>query len=135
MQTGDFYVVGSRKRQAYTGTMRKYEHRSKPVVPLHKFYGRVAYNIGFALVFIALSLFAGAAGYHHFENMNWVDALLNASMIAGGMGPVDVLHTDAGKLFASAYAIYSGLFLIIITGIVLAPVFHRLMHTFHQDTE
>ncbi len=113
----------------------KYEHRSKPVIPLRQFYGRIAYNIGFALVLVLLSLLAGAAGYHFFENMNWIDALLNASMIAGGMGPVDVLHTDAGKLFASIYAIYSGLFLIIVTGIVLSPVFHRLMHTLHQDME
>lgn len=115
--------------------MFKYEHKKKPLISRRKFVGRVALSIAFALILVGLSLWAGAAGYHYLENMPWIDALLSASMIAGGMGPVDALHTDAGKLFASFYAIYSGLFLIIVTGIVLAPVLHRVMHKFHQDTD
>jgi hypothetical protein len=65
--------------------------------------------------------------------MDWLDALLNASMILGGMGPVDTLHTDGGKWFASFYALYSGLFFIICGGLLLAPVFHRILHHFHAE--
>jgi hypothetical protein len=65
----------------------------------------------------------------------WVDALLNASMILGGMGPVDVLKTDAAKIFASFYAIYSGIVLIATAGILLTPPLHRLLHKFHIDEE
>ncbi|MFN5928994.1 MAG: hypothetical protein ACK45X_12860, partial [Roseiflexaceae bacterium] len=88
------------------------------------------------LMAMALTIFAlgiGIAGYHYFEDMSWIDATLNAAMILGGMGPVDHVNTHAGKLFASAYALFSGLFFIAIAGIVLAPVTHRLLHSLHVD--
>ena len=75
----------------------------------------------------------GICGYHYIEGIPWVDSLLNASMILGGMGPVDSLHTTAGKLFASFYALYSGLLLISLAGLMLAPVVHRLLHKFHIE--
>jgi len=81
---------------------------------------------------VGISLFIGVSGYHFFENLPWLDALLNASMILGGMGPVDTLKTVGGKLFASFYALYSGLVLIGLMGLLLAPVFHRILHTFHE---
>jgi hypothetical protein len=65
--------------------------------------------------------------------MAWIDALVNASMLLGGMGPVDALHTDGGKIFASFYAIYCGIFLIVCGGVLLVPVFHRVLHKFHGE--
>ncbi|MDP1891420.1 MAG: hypothetical protein Q8K55_11070 [Gemmatimonadaceae bacterium] len=88
---------------------------------------------GAALAAMVVSLFAGTAGYHVLGELPWVDALENASMILGGMGPVDPIRSTAGKLFASGYALYSGVFFLLIAGVLLAPVFHRLMHHFHLD--
>ena len=88
---------------------------------------------GAAVVVVMLSLLAGVCGYHFFEHLPWVDALLNASMILGGMGPVVPVKTQAGKIFASFYALYSGLALITIAGLLLAPVVHRLLHKFHLE--
>jgi len=75
----------------------------------------------------------GTFGYHFIAGLKWVDALLNAAMILTGMGPVDVLNSDAAKLFASAYALFSGVVFITATGILLAPVFHRVLHRFHVE--
>ena len=79
------------------------------------------------------SLSIGVLGYHLLEGLPWLDALLNASMILGGMGPVDALRTDGGKLFASIYALYSGLVVLVAAGILLAPIAHRVMHRMHMD--
>ena len=70
-------------------------------------------------------------GYHQTEGLPWLDALLNASMILSGMGPVQELHTTAGKLFASFYALFSGVMFITLAGVLFAPVFHRFLHKFH----
>jgi hypothetical protein len=88
-----------------------------------------------ALLIDAGSLAVGVVGYHVFEGLSWIDALLNASMILGGMGPVNAIHTTAGKLFASFYAIYSGLIFLVVAGVLLAPVIHRFLHRFHLETE
>jgi hypothetical protein len=77
----------------------------------------------------------GVLGYHHFGGLAWLDALENASMILGGMGPVSEMRSEAGKLFASAYALFSGLVFIGIMGIVLAPVAHRVLHAFHLEED
>jgi hypothetical protein len=84
-------------------------------------------------VLIAASLFAGMVGYHDFEHLSWLDAFLNASMLLGGMGPVTNPVTPVGKLFAGTYALYCGLVVIIVAGIVLAPVAHRVLHRFHLE--
>ena len=110
-----------------------YEKAHQPLAPAPRFARRVLRHTTAAAGVIALSLAAGIAGYHHFEGLPWIDALLNASMLMGGMGPVDALHTTAGKLFASAYALYCGLVVILATGILLAPFLHRMMHHFHCD--
>ena len=81
------------------------------------------------------SLALGVLGYHAFENLPWIDSLLNASMLMGGMGPVDALHTTAGKLFASIYALYCGLVLLVAAGLLFAPILHRLVHRFHMADE
>jgi hypothetical protein len=74
-------------------------------------------------------------GYHHLGGLRWIDALVNASMILGGMGPVDPIASDAGKLFASFYALFSGLLFIGVASLVLAPFVHRVMHKLHIDDE
>lgn len=74
-------------------------------------------------------------GYHFLESLSWIDALLNASMILGGMGPVTPLQTNAGKIFASFYAIYSGVILLASVGVLAAPIFHRFLHRFHLADE
>ncbi len=109
-----------------------YEHHTQPILSHPAFLCRMLKHIGTILPVIVLSLGSGVLGYHFIEGMSWIDALLNASMIAGGMGPVNPLTTTAGKIFASFYALYSGLFLIAITGYLIAPIFHRLIHKFHQ---
>jgi hypothetical protein len=86
-----------------------------------------------ALAVVLISLAVGVCGYHYLDGLPWVDSLLNASMILGGMGPVDPLKTTAGKIFASAYALYSGLALIVVIGLLMTPIIHRVMHQFHIE--
>ena len=112
-----------------------YEHRSHPVIPRIEFFVRVIRHglLAFGVVIVALLL--GICGYHYFEGLPWLDALLNASMILGGMGPVDPIHTVGGKWFASLYAIFSGVVFIGVMGVVLAPFAHRLLHRFHMEID
>lgn len=98
------------------------------------FLGRMALAIGLWLLLTAGGLAIGIAGYAYFEGMSLVDAFVNAAMILSGMGPVGELKTTGGKLFAGLYAIFSGLVIIIATGFVLAPIFHRVLHRFHVET-
>jgi len=112
-----------------------FEHHTQPLATQAVFarrmlrYGLVTSGI------ILLSLSMGMAGYHYFESLSWIDSLLNASMILGGMGPVNALRTNAGKLFASFYALYSGMILLASVGILATPIFHRFMHHFHLELE
>jgi hypothetical protein len=112
-----------------------YEHRKQPLLTGKQFAMRVVWHVAVAAGTIAVALFAGVLGYHRLGQLPWIDSLLNASMILGGMGPVDPLHTDAAKLFASGYALFSGLVFIGVLGMLLAPFVHRLMHRFHIDEE
>ena len=111
-----------------------YEHRSQPLLPPRAFLLRLAAHTGVALAVIFGSLLMGILGYHFLEGLPWLDSLVNASMILGGMGPVDALHTTAGKLFASFYALYSGIVFLVSVGIIFAPVFHRILHRFHLES-
>ena len=95
------------------------------------FIRRVGRFAGTALLLVAVSWLIGILGYRLLEGMSWIDSTLNAAMILGGMGPVDPLHTDAGKLFASFYALFSGIIFLVSVGLIIAPVFHRLLHQFH----
>ena len=88
-----------------------------------------------SLAAVAGSLGLGVVGYHYLEGLPWLDALLNASMILGGEGPVDRLHTIAGKVFASAYAIFSGVIFLVAVSFLVAPLAHRLLHRLHLDQE
>jgi hypothetical protein len=111
----------------------QFERRHEPMLSRERFLIRMARWAGVAGVVVVMSLAIGVCGYHFLEKMAWIDALLNASMILGGMGPVDALHTRAGKLFASAYALYSGLAIISVAGILIAPIVHRFLHRFHLE--
>lgn len=114
--------------------MFRYEHRSEPLLPWRLFLlRRVGKTVVAALAVIVLSLILGMLGYRLTEGMGWLEAFLNASMILGGMGPVDALHSRAGKLFAGIYALYSGLVLVGTAGLLLAPFMHRLLHRFHLE--
>ena len=112
-----------------------YEHRNQPLLPRSAFLWRLASHVSIAIGVIFGSLLIGILGYHFMEGLAWIDALVNAAMILGGMGPVDALHTNAGKLFASFYALYSGIVFLVAVGIIFAPVFHRILHHFHLKTE
>ena len=90
-------------------------------------------SLWFALALLSFALLIGVAGYHYIARLSWIDALLNASMILTGMGPVAALTSDAAKLFASAYALFSGVVFLTVSGIALAPVVHRVLHKFHVE--
>jgi hypothetical protein len=111
----------------------EFEHRAQPVIAPHQFLIRLAHSGIIALALIAVSLFIGMVGYHAFEGLTWIDAFLNASMLLGGMGPVDTPATFGGKLFAGLYALYCGLAVILVAGVLLAPVAHRILHRFHME--
>jgi hypothetical protein len=113
--------------------MNKYEHSTQPLLPFDLFMRRVFNHALVAFILMAASLGIGILGYHFIEGFSWIDAILNASMILGGMGPVNELHTAIGKLFASFYALFSGSIFLVIAGIVVAPVAHRLLHRLHLD--
>lgn len=107
--------------------------RTKPLLPRKVFVVRVLRSLLLALGIIAASLGLGIVGYHYCAGLSWVDALLNASMILTGMGPVDPMTTDAAKLFASGYALLSGAIYPVLTAVVLYPFVHRLLHRLHLD--
>ncbi len=105
-----------------------YEHRKQPLLSTAKFVKRVARHWLLGFVVLAFGLGIGILGYHYIAGLNWIDSLLNASMILGGMGPVDPLKSNAAKIFASCYALFSGLAFIGIVSVLLAPFVHRLLH-------
>ncbi len=112
----------------------RFEHRSHPVASRRKFMRRMFVAVGLWAVLTLVGLVIGMAGYAYFEGMSLVDAYVNAAMILSGMGPVSELKTTGGKIFAGSYAIFSGLIIVVATGIVLAPIFHRVLHRFHVET-
>ncbi len=110
-----------------------FEHKTEPLLPKHKYLERLTKHGLFASSIILFSLAIGILGYHLFEGFKWIDSLVNASMILGGMGPVNELHTNAGKIFASIYALFSGMIFLVAAGVLFAPIFHRFLHRFHLD--
>lgn len=113
----------------------RYESRSERPIPPEHFASRVIAHTALACGIMVLSLGIGMAGYIGFEGLSPTDAFLNASMLLGGMGPVDVPRTEAGKLFAGTYVLYAGLVFLIVAGVVLAPMLHRMLHRFHWDDD
>lgn len=111
-----------------------YEHRKDKLLPQAKFVRRVLLHLVAALVPVLLTLTIGVVGYHALARLSWVDSLLNASMILAGMGPVDRLETSGAKVFASVYALFSGLLFIGVMGVLLAPFLHRVFHILHLES-
>jgi len=113
-----------------------YEKRHEPVAPRYKFRSRLLFNLVLGVVVIAAGLAIGMAGYQYFAGMGAVDAFLNSAMILSGMGPIGELTSDGAKIFAGLYAIFCGLLIFAVAGLILAPVLHRVLHRFHvEDSE
>ena len=115
--------------------LKIFERKHEELAPLSVFAKRVAASLGLSSIVILIALSIGVSGYHWIAGFEWVDSILEASMILGGMGPVNQLPNSAAKLFASGYALFSGLVLIAGMSIVLSPVVHRMMHKFHAESE
>ena len=111
-----------------------YEHHSKPLLPRKLFVQRLLGHFSIATIILLLSLGLGVAGYYLTEGLSLIDSTLNASMILGGMGPVDCIKTPAGKLFASFYSLFSVIIFLAVVGIIIAPIAHRLLHKLHLTT-
>ena len=110
-----------------------FEHKSEPLLHRRAFLGRLALSAVLGISIVAVSLFTGMIGYHTLEGLSWIDSFLNASMLLGGMGPVKTDLSEPGKIFAGLYALYSGLIVIALAGLLLAPGVHHLMHQVHWD--
>lgn len=112
-----------------------FESKEQKLLPLAQFLKRLAACLAFSAAVLSVALGIGIGGYHFIAGLSWIDSLLNASMILTGMGPVNPLTTVAGKVFASFYALFSGLVFISVMAVTLAPVFHRILHKFHIDED
>ena len=108
-----------------------YERYDQPIIPVREFLRRVVRSLLFAVALVLVPLVVGVVGYMVLAGLSPVDAFLNASMILGGMGPVDLLTNDGAKIFAGFYALFSGIFFLVIAGVVLAPFLHRVLHRLH----
>ncbi len=103
------------------------------LLPIRVFIKRLLRTVLVGLGAVLLSLFAGMVGYHHYENMSWVDSYVNAAMILSGMGPVSTLQTDAGKIFAGTYALFSGIVFLVIMAVIFSTLIRRFLHKFHME--
>ena len=112
-----------------------FEHHHEKLLPRRAFLKRLAKYALISAGLVFASLLIGMAGYMTFEGYSWVDSFLNAAMLMGGMGPIGVLHTDTGKIFAGIYALYCGLIELVAIGIFAAPILHRFLHHFHLEGE
>ncbi|MEI6408019.1 MAG: hypothetical protein WCR52_01435 [Bacteroidota bacterium] len=112
-----------------------FERKSQPLLPRRLFYGRLFRNIAAGSLILSVCLLIGILGYHETCSFSWIDSLLNASMILSGMGPTNPIETLSGKLFASFYALFSGVVFISTIGLALTPVVHRIFHHFHLAEE
>jgi hypothetical protein len=112
-----------------------FEHHKAPLLPREAFLRRMLRFAALSGLLVAVSLAIGAAGYHWLGELGWIDATLNAAMILTGMGPVDRMPSDGGKLFAAAYALYSGVAFLTMAAVLFAPVVHRFFHLLHLEIE
>lgn len=112
-----------------------FENKSDELAPKSIFITRVVISFLISLLVIAVSLGVGTWGYHDYGELAWIDALLNAAMILTGMGPVDPMKSVGGKLFATFYCLFSGIVFLTLMAIILAPIYHRFLHTFHLADE
>ena len=110
-----------------------YEHRGQQPLDRRYFAGRMMAHFAVAVAVLAVSLLLGIVGYVGFEHLTWTDAFLNAAMLLGGMGPIAAPQSFDGKLFAGLYVLYCGLVVILVAGLLFAPLAHRLLHRFHLE--
>ncbi len=110
-----------------------FERLSQPVAPLRHYLRRQLRSLAIGLLFIAIGLYVGMLGYHYIVDLSWVDAYENAAMILSGMGPLASPSTFAGKIFAGSYALFSGIAVLAIAGVIAAPLVHRFLHRVHAD--
>jgi hypothetical protein len=111
-----------------------FEKKSEKVISRKRFWDRQLRFSMYATGILVFSLSLGVAGYMIFAKLGFVDALLNASMILTGMGPVNPMIDESAKLFASFYALYSGVAFLSVIGVFIAPVVHRFMHKIHLES-
>jgi hypothetical protein len=116
-------------------SLMRYEPRHVRPISTRRFVARMLRHGIAALLLVMLSLGVGMAGYGYYEHLHWRDAFLNASMLLGGMGPVESPQSAHGKIFAGMYALYAGLVFIVSAGVIFAPVVHRIIHRFHWAAE
>ncbi len=112
-----------------------FEHKREKLLPWRRFARRMALSYLLAAGIVAFALGIGVLGYHFIAHLSWIDAVLNASMILTGMGPVDPMQNASSKLFASAYALFSGVVFLSATALLFTPIVHRLLHKFHLELE
>lgn len=112
-----------------------FENYDDRLLPRRAFIRRIVRFFVLTAALVGVSWLIGILGYRLTEGQSWIDAILNSAMLLGGMGPVNELHTDAGKLFASIYALFSGLVFLVAAGVLAAPFLHRILHQFHLDDD
>ena len=112
-----------------------FEHKSEPLISKKDYYVRVFKFFLISAGFLTFSIILGTFGYHYFGRLGWVNSFYNASLILAGMGPVDVLTSHSAKIFASLYALYSGIAFLVLIGVLFAPIFHRFLHSIHADLD
>jgi hypothetical protein len=112
-----------------------FEHSASKLATREKFKSRVFKSLMISVGIFAFSLLIGIFGYHYIAGLGWTDAFMNASMILGGMGPVDILTTKASKLFAGFYALFSGVAFLSGMAVIVTPLLHRFLHKFHLETD
>jgi hypothetical protein len=111
-----------------------FERRGERPLSARQFRLRLYRHAVYSALLIGISLLIGTGGYHWLAHQRWIDAFLNAAMLLGGMGPVGSIDATAGKLFAALFALYAGLVFLVVGGLLIAPVFHRILHRFHFES-
>ena len=132
LENGCASIMKSNTRNRFSH-LNLYERKGEKLLPFPHFLGRVGYSLLLALGLAGVALLLGTLGYHYIAGLDWIDGELNAAMILTGMGPVDPMRSTAPKIFASVYALFSGVVFLTSVGIVLAPVVHRIVHKFHLN--
>lgn len=112
-----------------------YESKNKKLASKKVFFMRFFLNLTVGAIVLGICLLMGMLGYHYFESLSWIDSYVNAAMILSGMGPVNELKTDAGKIFAGTYALFSGIIFLVFMTIIFIPIFHRFYHEFHLEKD
>lgn len=115
--------------------MTLYEHRRQQPIPRRHFVRRMVRHVAYGGIVVGVSVLIGMLGYRELAGFTWVDSFLNAAMLLGGMGPVGDLPNTTAKVFAGIFALYSGLVFLLLAGLLLTPIFHRVLHRFHWETD